>query len=113
MAYLLVMEFIETPYFTRQITELMPDESYRLVQHDLAQNPQAGDLIPGGGGIRKIRAALPGTGKRGGTRIIYYWQKSKDRIFMLVVYAKAHKTDLDPQQTAAFKALVKEIERHG
>jgi hypothetical protein len=90
---------------------LMPDEPYRLVQNELAQNPHSGDLIPGGGGIRKIRAALPGTGKRGGSRIIYYRQKSKDRIFMLVVYAKAHKTDLDPEQTAAFKALVKEIER--
>jgi hypothetical protein len=107
------MEFIETPHFTRQISALMPDELYRLVQNELAQNPHAGDLIPGGGGIRKIRAALPGAGKRGGTRIIYYWQKSKDRIFMLVIYAKAQKTDLDPQQTAAFKALVKEIERHG
>ena len=105
------MEFIETPHFTRQITALMPDEPYRLVQNELAQNPHAGDLIPGGGGIRKIRAALPGIGKRGGSRIIYYWQKSKDRIFMLVVYAKAHKTDLDPEQTAAFKTLVKEIER--
>jgi len=107
------MEFIETHQFTRQVLELMPDARYRLIQNELAQNPLAGDPIPGGGGIRKIRAALPGTGKRAGTRIIYYWQKSKDRIFMLVVYAKAYKTDLDPLQAAAFKALVKEIERHG
>jgi hypothetical protein len=107
------MVFIETPHFTRQIIELMPDALYCLVQAELAQNPLAGDPIPGGGGIRKIRAALPGTGKRGGTRIIYYWQKSKDRIFMLVAYAKAHKTDLDPLQTAAFKVLVREIEHHG
>jgi hypothetical protein len=113
MAYFEAMEFIETPHFTRQVTALMPDHLYRLVQNELAQNPQAGDLIPGGGGIRKIRAALPGAGKRGGTRIIYYWQNSKDRIFMLVIYAKAHKTNLDPQQAAAFKMLVKEIERHG
>jgi len=49
-----IMEFIETPVFTRLIIELLPDDSYRLLQDDIAKNPQAGDLIPGGGGIRTL-----------------------------------------------------------
>lgn len=73
------MEFIETPVFTKLILELLPDDSYRLLQDDIAKNPQAGDLIPAGGGIRKLRFALPGMGKRGGARLIYYWQTSKHK----------------------------------
>ena len=107
------MEFIETPIFTKLITELLPDDSYRLLQDDIAKNPQIGDLIPGGGGIRKLRFALPGKGKRGGARLIYYWQTSKNRIYMLLAYAKAKKENLEPEQTALLKALVKELERHG
>lgn len=107
------MEFIETPVFTRLITELLPDDSYRLLQEDLAKNPQAGDLIPGGGGIRKLRFALPGGGKRGGARLIYYWQTSKHKTYMLLAYAKTKKENLEPEQVAILKGLVKELERHG
>lgn len=107
------MEFIETPVFTKLITEMLPDDGYRLLQDDIAKNPQTGDLIPGGGGIRKLRFALPGSGKRGGARLIYYWQTSKDKIYMLLAYAKAKKENLEPEQTALLKALVKELERHG
>ena len=108
-----IMEFIETPVFTKLITELLPDDSYRLLQDALAKNPQAGDLIPGGGGIRKLRFALPGKGKRGGARLIYYWQTSKDKTYMLLAYAKAKKENLEPAQITILKALVKELERHG
>jgi len=107
------MEFVETPVFTKLITELLSDEDYRLLQNDLAKNPQAGDLIPGGGGIRKLRFALPGTGKRGGARLVYYWQTSKHKTYMLLAYAKAKKENLEPEQVAILKALVKELERHG
>jgi mRNA-degrading endonuclease RelE of RelBE toxin-antitoxin system len=89
------------------------DDSYRLLQDDLAKNPQAGDLIPAGGGIRKLRFALPGRGKRGGARLIYYWQTSKDKIYLLLAYAKAKKENLELAQITILKALVKELERHG
>ena len=65
------------------------------------------------GSVRKIRFAVHGKGKRGGARLIYYWQKSKGRVFMLTAYTKAKQTDLDPEQAAFFKMLVKELERHG
>ncbi len=107
------MEFIETPVFTKLITELLPDDSYRLLQDDLAKNPQVGELIPAGGGIRKLRFALPGKGKRGSARLIYYWQTSKGRIYMLLAYTKVKKENLEPAQITILKALVKELERHG
>lgn len=112
MAYNLNMVIIETPTFTRMITDLLGDEDYGILQHTLAANPEAGAIVPGGGGIRKIRFALPGKGKRGGVRIIYYWQKSKDTIFMLIAYRKNKKSSLTTEETAILKRLVKEIE-HG
>jgi hypothetical protein len=99
--------------FTKLIIDLLPDDCYRLLQDDIARNPQAGDLIPSGGGIRKLRFALPGMGKRGGARLIYYLQTSKDKTYMLLAYAKARKENLEPEQVALLKALVKELERHG
>ena len=69
------MEFIETPTFTRLVTALLSDEEYRALQNELLEDPERGDLIQGGGGIRKLRFALRGRGKRGGVRVIYYWAK--------------------------------------
>lgn len=106
------MVIIETPTFTRMITALLNDEDYRSLQHVLAANPETGDIVPGGGGIRKIRFALPGKGKRGGVRVIYYWQKSKESIFMLIAYVKSRKSNLTTEETAILKRLIKEIE-HG
>ena len=65
------MEFIETPTFTRQVQELLSDEEYRGLQNTLAENPESGDLIKAGGGIRKVRHAVQGRGKSGGVRAIY------------------------------------------
>ena len=66
------MLFIETSIFTREIKRLLPDESYRMLQTALMFRPDAGDLIPGSGGLRKIRWNLPRQGKRGALRVIYY-----------------------------------------
>jgi hypothetical protein len=103
------MRFIETPTFTRQIMALLPDESYRLLQVELAANPQAGEVIPGGGGIRKYRFALPGMGKRGGGRLIYYWQNEAGAIFMLLAYAKGRQENLTREQLAELRTLAKEL----
>ncbi len=64
------MLFIETTIFTRQVTELLPDEEYKRLQEALLMQPAAGDLIPGCGGLRKIRWRLVGSGKQGGIRVI-------------------------------------------
>src|SRR5688572_24527089 len=99
------MVFIETPVFTADVKTLLPDESYAELQVELAARPTAGDLIPGTGGLRKIRWKLPGQGKRGGARVIYYWRASQSQIFLLAIYGKGTKDDL----TAAEKKLMRRL----
>ena len=77
----------------------------------IAKNPECGDLIPGGGGIRKVRFAIGGRGKRGGARIVYYFHSEKVPIFMLTVIAKSERIDLSRSELKvlanAAKTLVK------
>jgi hypothetical protein len=100
------MIFIETPVFTRLITELVDDESYSELQKRLADDPEAGDLIQGSGGLRKIRMAAKGHGKRGGARVIYYYFISRSHIAMLLAYTKNAKDDLTAAQKKALKNLI-------
>lgn len=74
------MVFVETPLFTSQIKLLLSDDDYGAFQRALADNPQSGDVIPGTGGLRKIRVAAKGHGKSGGARVIYYHFVSASRI---------------------------------
>jgi len=71
------MIFVEATLFTKKVKDYLNDEQYRALQNSLMEDPAAGDLIPGAGGLRKVRWSSKGKGKRGGVRIIYYWQKSK------------------------------------
>ena len=103
------MEFIETPTFTRWVSGLMKDDEYVQLQVVLAQRPDTGKIIPGSGGIRKMRWAGSGRGKRGGLRIIYYWQVTESLIWMLLVYPKSEQDDLTPGQARQLKRLVEEI----
>jgi len=80
LAYDVRVIFLETPVFTRQIKELVDDEVYRSLQVRLVANPDEGDLIPRSGGLRKIPLGMPGRGKRGGARVIYYWVTAKSQI---------------------------------
>jgi hypothetical protein len=99
--------FVETPTFTNSVLQLMDDESYSALQGHLADRPDAGDLIRGSGGIRKVRWAGSGRGKRGGLRVIYYWWVARDRISMLLVYPKSERDDFSADQ---LKQLRKALE---
>jgi len=103
------MEFIETPTFTRLVTDLLTDDEYRELQNILVADPDRGDLIKGGGGIRKLRHAVQGRGKSGGVRAIYYWMKEEHQIYMLVVYPKSVKDNLTDKEVAILRDLVKEL----
>jgi hypothetical protein len=102
------MEFIETSIFTRQVIELLDDESYLALQIELLSRPDAGSVIRGSGGLRKLRWAGRSHGKRGGVRIIYYWITADDQIYLLFMYPKNVRDDLSPAQLKALRELVEE-----
>jgi hypothetical protein len=103
------MEFIETPTFTRLLIELMTDDEYAGLQRVLVDAPDRGRIIRGGGGIRKLRYALPGRGKSGGVRVIYYWLRDDGQIYMLLIYPKSKKDTLTDRETAVLREYVKEL----
>jgi len=102
------MVIIETSVFTRRVQTLLDDDNYRRLQTVLVLRPDAGDLIPGGGGLRKIRWGIKGRGKRGGVRVIYYWVVKQDRILMLFIYAKTEQNDLSAEQLKILRQIIEE-----
>ena len=100
------MVFIELPAFTSQ--HLFDDTALNALQLSLLANPHAGDLIPAGRGLRKLRAALPGRGKRGGARVIYYWLAKNSVCYLVYAYAKNRQDNLTPSQTRELAALMQE-----
>ena len=83
-----MLTFVETKLFTKRLREYLADDEYRALQEALIANPQAGDVIRGSGGVRKLRWNVAGRGKRGGIRVIYYLRSKHGEIWMLTVYAK-------------------------
>jgi hypothetical protein len=102
------MRFVETPVFTAAIARFIDDEAYRHLQIALMLRPTQGQVIPASGGLRKIRWAGRGAGKRGGLRIIYYWSPAKTTCYMLYACAKAEQGDLTPAQLRVLGRLVRE-----
>ena len=88
----------ETPIFTRQTEKLFSEDEKRELIDFLAENPLAGDEIPGTGGVRKVRFAASGRGKRGGARVIYYYLDETVPLYALLAYAKNAKEDINPDE---------------
>ena len=83
-----MFSFIETRLFTKLVLDYLSDEEYSALQEALMRAPEAGPVIPGSGGVRKLRWGAPGRGKRGGYRIIYYVRRAHGIIWMLTMYPK-------------------------
>ena len=94
--------------FTRRVLKLLTDDDYRLLQHELVARPDVGNIIRGSGGLRKVRWAARGRGKRGGVRVIYYWAVDREIILMLLIYGKNEQDDLTAEQLRVLKGLVEE-----
>jgi hypothetical protein len=88
------MIFIETSIFTKLLPNYLSDDDYRGLQSYLLQKPDAGDLVKGSGGVRKVRWASAGKGKSGGLRVMYYWKKSEHEIWMLTLYSKSERASI-------------------
>ncbi len=83
------MEFIETSIFTKLIYTYLSDDEYLGLQVFLLKYPEVGKVVPGSGGVRKLRWAMAGRGKRGGVRVIYYFKKREGEVWMLTIYGKS------------------------
>ncbi len=82
------MTFVETKRFTELMLDYLSDDEYAAMQQFLVVNPEAGDVIPASGGVRKLRWGVSGRGKRGGLRVIYFLRRRNDEVWMLTLYAK-------------------------
>ena len=102
-------EFVELPAFERHRAEYLDDEGFRALQNTLMADSEAGDVIEGTGGLRKLRFAdsRRGKGKRGGIRVIYYWWETGMQFWLFTLYAKNEMTDLTAQQRKILKTLIK------
>jgi hypothetical protein len=81
--------FVETRLFLRLLAQYLTDDEYALLQQALARSPERGSLVPGSGGVRKLRWGRAGRGKRWGIRVIYYARTREGVIWMLTIYAKS------------------------
>jgi len=108
LAYSWKVWFVETSVFSGQLAEQLLDDDYHSLQMALTLRPEQGTLIPGSGGLRKLRWALRGRGKRGGLRIIYYWDPSADLIYFLYLYPKNQQEDLRPDQIKLLRRTLEE-----
>lgn len=99
--------FIETKLFTQLVKEYLSDDEYRELQQYIMKHPEVGKIIRGSGGVRKVRWTREGMGKSGGIRTIYYWAKARDQVYMLTMYSKTEKENIDKKTLAQ---IAKELE---
>ena len=100
--------FVETPAFERERQALWTDAEFQAFQNFLMRNPEAGDVVPDTGGLRKVRftQSSRGRGKRGGTRVIYFWQQSRHQFWLVSLFSKNDKLDLSPQDRRALREVL-------
>ena len=103
------MVFVELTPFVGFRDEYWADEDLRALQNFLMLSPNAGDLIRGGSGSRKVRWSSQGRGKRGGARVIYYWHVPEEHIYLIYGYVKSEREDFTRQQIAVLADLMKEL----
>jgi len=100
------VEFIETTAFTKYVYTYLTDDEYLGLQSFLFKHPEFGKVVPGSGGLRKLRWAIAGKGKSGGVRIIYYFKKKDDEIWLLTIYSKS---EIENIPTHILRKIAEEI----
>lgn len=115
MAYMLTtdkpMTVAETAPFIRQAARLWTEDDRNAFVDFIATNPDAGDVIPDTGGLRKVRWTRPGTGKRGGVRVIYFYHDDSMPLYLLLIYAKAERENWTRDEKRRAQALTEEIKQ--
>ncbi len=105
------MRIFATRTYERAIRKLIPDAARKEMEAAIAGDPRGAPVIPGTGGVRKLRWAGSGRGKRGGIRAIYFYHAGPEAIYMLTAYAKADRDDLRPDDRKALSRLVAAIRK--
>lgn len=103
----MLYEFVESSLFSALLPDYLADGEYAALQEHLCEHPEAGDLVRGSGGVRKVRWARSGSGKSGGVRVCYYTRTRAGQILMLVIYAKSARDSIPGH---VLKALREEME---
>ena len=104
-------EFVRLPEYERTAKDLLSDDDERRIEHALVENPEAGAVVAKTGGVRKLRVALPGRGKRGSARVIYFYRSAKGRVYLLYAYAKGAAESLSDQGKREMRRLTSMLER--
>lgn len=104
------LEFIYLPSFVRSAKGLLGEPEFRTLKQAIVANPEGAPVIARTGGVRKIRIALPGRGKSGSARVIYFYRATKGRIYLLLAYGKSVKDDLSTDDEKAIRAMVAQLE---
>ncbi len=102
----------ETATFRRDAKRLLSDEERENLIDHLAHNPEAGDIVPSSGGVRKLRWGMGNRGKRRGARVIYYFRDLNMPLYLLAAYAKSSKIDLSEAEWRTIRKLVDELVEH-
>ncbi len=105
------MTIIELPLFQRLARNVWDDSEREAFIDFIARNPETGDVIPETGGVRKVRWSRQGSGKRGGTRVVYFYHDQQMPLFLLLVYAKAQREDMTPDQKRQVRALAASLKQ--
>jgi len=103
----------ETQFFARAAEKIWSESERAELIDYVAHNPEAGDVIPGTGGVRKLRWSRAGSGKRGGARVVYFYYRLDRPLYLLLAYAKAQATDLTPEEkkiVSAFASSIKDAQ---
>ena len=106
--YTAMFEFIETPFFTKTLDRYLDDDEYSEMQAHLNKHPDSGKVVPGSGGVRKLRWAAEGRGKRGGLRVIYYLRLARGQIWMLTLYGKNAREDIPAHVLKTMKEAIED-----
>ncbi len=101
-----MFEFIETPFFTKARSRYLEDDEYAKLRNYLNEQPDAGVIVPGSGGVRKLRWGSEGRGKRGGLRVIYYLRSARGELWMLTIYGKSVRENIPAHMLRQIKESI-------
>ena len=107
MPYNLSVEFIEAIAFTKHVYKYLSEDEFLGLQSFLLEYPEAGKVVPGSGGIRKVRWAIARKGKSGGVRVIYYFKRQENEIWLLTIYSKS---EIENLPAHVLRQIAKEIQ---